>query len=208
MTRSYHKSLVSLLLTCSAHAATLDLSSVAINASGSATFSLYLTPDAIQPAGLQWTLSYNPAQVTSASVAASASATASGKTLACSPDSTVCVLSGSAATIGSGAVATITLTATPSAIIQLSGLIAVDAGGNALPITSRMVGGIINGAATPDGPNLWHLGHVFTSKPVCFRNGVSVPWAAYSRVGGDAIFPHIGWSPTDVVLCSEAFESP
>src|SRR5580658_10345736 len=87
-----------------------------------------------QPAGLQWTMGYSSADVSSVSVAAGSSSTAAGKSLSCSSTSTstICIAYGmNENIIASGTVASATITIASgsldsSAPIQISGVVATD----------------------------------------------------------------------------------
>src|SRR4051794_27262442 len=84
---------------------------------GSASLALSLvSAGGAQPAALQWTLNYAPADVLSISAVAGAAAVAAGKSITCasSASSYTCILAGNNANvIADGVVANIAVTLTP-----------------------------------------------------------------------------------------------
>ncbi len=132
---------------------TLTLSS--INAAPGSTITLNLSlasPAGSEPTGLQWTLGYPSTAVASVSMAASPSATAAGKSLACSgrPAAYTCIAYGmNSTTIANGIVAVATVTLTPgaaTAAVAVSNPIAVLPDGTSLPVTAT--GGVITVSTT------------------------------------------------------------
>ena len=129
---------------------TISLGSVSSSPGGSAAINLSLTTSGgVQPAGLQWTMNYPAADISSVSVVAGASATAAGKSVTCSSSSgsTMCILFGvNTNVLGSGVAATATFNVSagapdPVASIQLTGVMASDANGTVIP--SSGAGGTI-----------------------------------------------------------------
>ena len=95
----------------------LALSSAPTVAGGTASLNLSLNSPGGQTSGLQWTISYSPAEVAALSVSAGPAATAAGKSLTCNSTAgtATCVLTGMNATaIGSGVIAVVDATMAPS----------------------------------------------------------------------------------------------
>ena len=127
----------------------LALSSSTIGLDRSVSLSLTLTSSGDRPTGLQWMLSYAPADVLSVHIAAGPALTAAGKTLNCSTasGSLTCLAVGMNSTaIPGGVVAVVTVTlasapSTSSVPIAVGNMIGVLADGTALSVTG--VGGTI-----------------------------------------------------------------
>ena len=121
----------------------LALSSGTIGLNRSVSLSLTLTSSGERPAGLQWMLSYAPADVPSVSIAAGTALTAAGKTLNCSaaPGSLTCLAVGmNSIAIPDGVVAAVTVTlasapGTSSVPIAAGNMTGVLADGTALSVT-------------------------------------------------------------------------
>ena len=156
---------VSLLLLGSfAHAQTsLNLASSSAVAGGSVSLNLSVTAaSGSAPAGLQWTLSYPPADIVSLSTIAGAAVTGVGKTLNCNPrsGSVTCVASGMNATpISSGVVAVVTLTLASSVTsatetLPVTGIFGVLPDGSASTVSGS--GGVIT-VTQPPGPAISKL---------------------------------------------------
>jgi uncharacterized protein (TIGR03437 family) len=103
-----------------------------------------------QPAALQWTMAYSSADISSVTVTAGSSATAASKSVSCSSSSsttTICIAYGLNTNIfSSGTLASATFTIAsgspdPSTAIQLSGVMATDAMGDANAISASGTGG-------------------------------------------------------------------
>src|SRR5467141_3991567 len=103
-----------------------------------------------QPAGLQWSLSYSSADISSVTVAADSAATSAGKSVSCSSSSgsTTCVVFGLNTTvIGNGSVATASFQISASSLatsipIQIGGVVAATASGSS--INASGTGGVIS----------------------------------------------------------------
>src|SRR3954469_8143657 len=94
--------------------ANLSLGSSATTPGGSVTLDLTLTASGSQPAGLQWAIQYSTADISSVAVSGGATAAAAGKSLACNPGGTMCLVYGVNQTvIGDGVVARITFAVSP-----------------------------------------------------------------------------------------------
>jgi uncharacterized protein (TIGR03437 family) len=96
----------------------LSLASGTTVKGGSVALNLSLSPASETPSGLQWTLSYPPADVTAVSLVAGSALTAANKTLTCSAvaGSVTCLAMGAdTAAISSGVVAVLTATVSPNA---------------------------------------------------------------------------------------------
>jgi hypothetical protein len=109
------------------------------------------SPAGSEPAGVQWTITYTPSDVTAISAVAGASATAAGKTLTCAPSAgaLACIVYGiNGNTMSNGGVATISLALAPGVGSTAIGVInssASDAQGNALTVSA-------SGATVSGGP--------------------------------------------------------
>lgn len=126
----------------------LVLSSGAVPPGGTASLNLSLTSGTgSEPAGLQWTLNYSPADVVAINAIPGASATAAGKVLACtaSVGSYTCFLTGlnanglNANVIQNGVVAVVTATisaSTPAASISITKALGATPSGGAAPISA------------------------------------------------------------------------
>ncbi|MGA2716829.1 MAG: hypothetical protein ABSG41_27385, partial [Bryobacteraceae bacterium] len=131
-----------------AQTSNLSISSAVVNPGGTATLSVALTVSGTAPAGLEWTISYSPAQISAISITPGPAVAAAVKTLSCSSGSGVatCILTGmNANNIGSGVVAYLNATVasgTTAASIQISNPNGVDSNGNGLAVASA-VGGTI-----------------------------------------------------------------
>ncbi len=130
---------------------TISLGSGSTSPGGSAAINLLLTASGgAQPAGIQWTMSYSPADIGSVNVAAGASATAAGKSVACAASSgnTICVLYGmNPGVLSNGVAATATFNIASGSVdslaaIQISGVVITDA--NGIQIPSSGTSGSIN----------------------------------------------------------------
>lgn len=134
-------------------------------AGGTVALAISLTSSGASPAATQWTIGYPAATISSVTVAAGASASAAGKALTCAGGGGVitCVAYGiNQNAIGAGILATATFTVAATAqaaslAIQVSGVVAVSAGGSAIS-ASGLAGGItvtssqtwtISGAISP-----------------------------------------------------------
>src|SRR5579871_3613263 len=103
------------------------------------SLNLSLNAGSSAPAGLQWTLSYAPSDISSLTMSAGSALTAAGKTLSCNAGtgSVMCLASGMNATaIGSGVVAVVTATLNPSSVNTL----------DSIPI-SNVMGALGNGSS-------------------------------------------------------------
>src|SRR5690242_3622622 len=98
---------------------TLVLSSATVPSGGTAILPLTLTsPAGSEPAALQWTITYSPADIVALSATAGAAANAAGKALSCaaSPGTYTCMLTGlnpgapNTGIVNNGAVATVSAT--------------------------------------------------------------------------------------------------
>ncbi len=130
----------------------LTLGSAVVNPGGNASLGLALTVSGTAPAGVQWGVSYLPAQISSLSITAGTATTAAGKTLSCSSGTgaATCLIAGLNATaIGTGNVATLNATLAPgvsSASIQIVRATGADAGAKRLTFTT-VSGGTLNAPA-------------------------------------------------------------
>src|SRR5262245_58797307 len=107
--------LLGLLLGSSAYAqiSSLSLSSGTAAKGGSVSLDLSLNAASPAPAGLQWTLSYAPVDISSLSLVAGPALAAAAKTLTCNSSigSVTCLATGvNAGVISSGVVAVVTVT--------------------------------------------------------------------------------------------------
>ena len=118
---------------------TLQLSSATAPAATPVTLSLSLSSSPTpQASALQWTFNYPSNLVTSVQVNAGPALTAANKTMGCNvqASSAVCIAYGlNTTSIGNGVVATITLTASATAAIDVTGTNASTGDGTSLPIT-------------------------------------------------------------------------
>lgn len=130
---------------------TISLGSGTTSPGGSAGIDLLLTASGgAQPAGIQWTMNYSPADIASVNVAAGAGAAAAGKSVACatSSGSTTCVLYGmNPGVLSNGVAATATFNVASGSVdsvaaIQIAGVVTTDA--NGIPIPSSGTSGSIN----------------------------------------------------------------
>lgn len=130
----------------------LSLASGTTTQGGTVSLNLGFTSSGSQPAGLQWTLTYNASDITSISVAPGPAATAAGKTTTCAgtSGSYMCLATGiNANTIGNGAVAVVTVTVSPgvtSTTIGLSNTLGATLAGTAYAVTGT-AGTIVNTVA-------------------------------------------------------------
>ena len=120
----------------------LTLSSGSTVPGGSTTLNLSLaTSGGAQPAGVQWTLTYSPSDITGISFTAGTSSSVASKSISCSSTSgsTTCIDFGMNSNVianGVLGIATVAIaagTVDASASIQMSGVIASTAGGSAIP---------------------------------------------------------------------------
>ena len=133
---------------CSAQSAALSVS--AGSGSPGTTVGLSIALNGAAPAGLEWTLNYSTADITSATLAVGSAATAAGKQLSCTSNagSSTCLLWGiNSTTISSGVVATVALTLSPttqntSSSIQLVNGVAAASNGTAM--TTSTVGSTLS----------------------------------------------------------------
>ena len=122
----------------------LSLSSASAVAGGSVSVDLSMSAAAGQPAGLEWTYSYSPADFSSVSAVAGPAATAAGKSISCSAGSGLytCLLFGlNSTTMAGGVVATATFTVSPmtvttTSVIQITNGSGVTASDNPLSVTA------------------------------------------------------------------------
>src|SRR5580698_3956527 len=94
----------------------LGISSAVVDPNTAAVLGVALTTSGTAPAGLEWTVSYSPAQISSFSITPGPAAAAAAKTLSCASGSGVatCILAGlNANAIGSGVVAYLNATVAP-----------------------------------------------------------------------------------------------
>ena len=159
---------------------TISLGSSSSSPGGSAAINLTLTTSGgVQPAGIQWTMNYPAADISSVNVVAGASATAAGKSVTCSSSSgsTMCILFGlNSNVVGSGVAATATFnisgaTKDSLATIQIAGVMASDANGTVIP--SSGTGGAIS-IAQPVAPTLSGIS--------CTQSNVNAPGSASCSV--------------------------
>src|SRR5580658_8541976 len=120
----------------------LALSSGTAGSNGAIALNLVLTsPTGSQPSGIQWTLTYPPANVVSISVSAGAALTAASKTLSCAASSGTyaCVASGmNAGVISNGTVAVVNLTMAAGAsttAVGVASTLAASATGSAVTLS-------------------------------------------------------------------------
>ncbi len=128
------------------------MSSATADANGNATLNLTLTsPAGSEPAGLQWTLGYSPADVVSIGAIAGAASTAAGTSLTCAASLGyyTCVQAGlTGAVIQNGVVAVVNATLASriaTTAIVVTNVLGANAAANSLPISS--VGGAITAVA-------------------------------------------------------------
>ena len=103
----------------------LSLASGSALKGGALSLNLSLNAATSIPAGLQWTLSYSPSDISSLSATAGPALTGAGKTLNCnsSTGSVMCLASGMNATnINSGVVAVVTATLSPTSSSSLDSI--------------------------------------------------------------------------------------
>jgi hypothetical protein len=144
----------------------LSLSSGVGSPSGATAVVISLTsPAGSAPAGLQWTLSYNPADIAAISVAPGASALAAAKSVNCSSavGAHTCLaigMNGNAVPNGSVAIVNVTLTASAvTTVLRLTNTLASSGSGNLLPLSGASgtitiqstAGGAVPGGATGSG---------------------------------------------------------
>ena len=130
----------------------LVLSSASVVPGGTVALNLSLTsPAAGEPAGLQWTLTYSPSDISSITASAGAAATAAGKFLLCSgtAGSYTCLLTGlNTNVIQNGAVAVVTVTVSANVTqtsIGITNALGTSPAGDTIPIAAT--GGSITTAA-------------------------------------------------------------
>jgi hypothetical protein len=135
-------SVLALLSIASAFGQGLSVSSAAGSPSGATPLTISLTsPAGSAPAGLQWTLNYNPADVASISVAPGPSSVAAAKSVNCSSAVGVhtCLAIGmNGNALANGSVATVNVTLTASAnttVVRLTNTLAASASGNPIPLS-------------------------------------------------------------------------
>src|SRR5450432_892937 len=133
---------------CSAQTTALSVS--AGSGSPGTTVGLSIALNGAAPAGLEWTLKYSTADITSATMAIGSAGKAAGKQMSCtsSAGSSTCLLWGiNSTTISSGVVATVALTMSPttqntSSSIQLVNGVA--AGSNGTAMTTSTAGSTLS----------------------------------------------------------------
>ena len=124
-----------------AQRATVSLGSGGLAPGGSATVAISLsTSGGVEPAGLQWTMSY-PMAITNVSVVAGGSANAAGKTVTCNATSgrTICIVFGlNRLIVSDGVVATATFQINSGTVasvppVWIAGVVVTDLNGGLIP---------------------------------------------------------------------------
>ena len=158
--------------------ASLTLSSASVPRGGSVPLNLSLTSAATAPAGLQWTLSYSPNDITAISVTSGDASSAAGKSVSCagSPGSYLCIATGvNSNTIGNGVVAvlnvTTSLTAAASTSITLTGTLGATLSGDAIAVSGT--GGTLTITSSAD------------TAPPSVPGGLTATAASSSRINLD-----------------------
>jgi len=146
----------------------LSLSSAAGSPNGATALTISLTsPAGSAPAGLQWTLSYNPADIAAISVAPGPSSVAAAKSVYCSAavaTSTCLAIGMNGNAVANGTVATVNVTLSASAattVVRLTNTVAASASGNPISLAGgsgtitvqstaggAVTGGVVTGGAT------------------------------------------------------------
>jgi hypothetical protein len=176
---------------CTLGQSTLALSSATAGTGATATLNLSLNAPTIQPAALEWTLSFSTADFAAVNVTAGPAATAAGKLMSCTTGagSFNCLLAGmNDSTIASGVVATVTVTvasstADTSSLIQVLSPSASNAAGNLLAITAT------GGTVTINQPT--NQTYAITAL-VCAPNRLATPGSAVCTATVSAPAPSEG----------------
>lgn len=119
-----------------AQVSSLNLSSATSGPGSGISLALSLATGSTSPAGVQWTFTYSPSQISGVSATAGPAITAAGKTLSCAgaPGSFTCVAAGlNTNSIGSGVVASVQVTMAPTATttsVNITNPVGVSAGGS------------------------------------------------------------------------------
>ena len=128
------------------------------------------------PSGLQFTLQWTAADITSVSLTIAGTAASAGKNIQCNPSasSTVCIVSGGTNGIADGAVASVavqtSLTSSSQSTVALLGAVSANIQANAIDSTVTAGGGVVTMPALLAGP------------PVCSPNAIEAGQSAACTV--------------------------
>jgi hypothetical protein len=175
-----------------AQTSNLSISSASANPGGATALGIVLTVSGNAPAGLQWTVTYSPAQISGISITLGPAASSAAKVLYCTSGTgaVTCLLIGlNQNMIGSGVVAHVNATIAPGATtvstIQLTNPIGTDSSGNGLSVTSGVSGtnttapaiALVSPSSAPAGSpsvTIAVSGTGFGSESVARWNGLSL----------------------------------
>ena len=201
--------LICLMLFClgiaSAQSDTLSLSQASASA-GAITLNVSLSSAAgEQPAGVEWTLSYSPADFTAIQVTAGPTATAAGKSVSCAGTYAAykCIVFGANSnTVADGLLAVVSLTVAPktsdtTSFVQLQNPVAASVAGSAIPVSGAGVAVVLNGigissdivsfsymvGGTPPPVQNVHVTHVATGA-LSWTAAWKAPWLKVSPASG------------------------
>lgn len=182
------------------------------DATGTAVLDLSMSASKAAPSGLQWEMSFNPAEVGSLAVASGPTALTATKTVSCSTGSVSpvrCLIYGTNQNpIPNGVAARVTVQAKPGVVtasVVLSNVVSTSATAQELAsvvipgggmISSPVRGAVLLGDANGHYP----LPVGFTGPPAVYRNGLRQQPTAYTVTGFLAPVPSIPWSPEDTIL--------
>jgi len=169
-----------------------------------------------QPAGVQFTLSYSPADFTAIQVTAGQSATTSGKAVDCFGTSSAynCIVTGvNKNTIPDGVVAVVSLTVSSAttdttSYVQLQNCLAVSLGGTAIPISGTGIAATLN-ASQGVNASVENLQFVFAiggttppSRQIQITNGSTgtLNWTATWKATWLHVTPGSGTTPGTITV--------
>src|SRR5579864_2439122 len=184
---------------------------------GKVTLNLSLTSSAGQePAALQWTFSYSPADFTAIQVTAGPAAVGAAKSVSCAGTATAykCLAAGvNASAIADGVLAIVSLTISATTTnttssIQLLNPMAASPAGNEIPIGGSGVSATLTGVSVSSA-SVWFTytmsGTVPASQSIQISNagGGSLNWTATSTAPWLKLMPASGSTPSTIAVSVE-----